>query len=434
METEYIRGKFQERNGALTSRAPAQFDARGNDVWAHRSGRTYQPAVGGAMDYSSPVTGNGMEHGMGNLARLVGGKHLRRGVGMGITDFGIRDTGIRDIQPGEGMKRGVGRGLIPGGKKVALPGFGQIKGSGSDLMMSPQDAQRLMMMDYRGGRHPYLTKSGSVRSHLKGSGIWDSIKDIAKKGYNQLADPNSTLRGVIAPGVAAVAGLAGHPELAKAATALNKGEWAALGAQAKGAYDKYNSAQSKGSPRKAGEQLGEVASRLKGGPKPTSFMTSMTPYSVEEPEDDAGPVKIPNFLNKPRAAKDSNGYPLAIMDKPRGRLALEDRPSMMMLEDKPRGRLALEDRPGMLMLEDAPKPKRKSRVEALQEKFARQAAMRGHGTPDYATLLALQRGANQGGAKPKRSNKRGQMVGKIMRERGVSLPEASRIVKAEGLA
>jgi hypothetical protein len=56
----------------------------------------------------------------------------------------------------------------------------------------------------------------------------------------------------------------------------------------------------------------------------------------------------------------------------------------------------------------------------------------GAGTPDYATLMALQKGAQKGGAK--RSNKRGQMVAKIMRERGVSLPEASRIVKAEGLA
>ena len=77
-ETEYIRGRQQERNGALSARAPARFNARGNDVWADRSGRIYAPGtgmMGGSIDYSSPVTGNGM----GNLSRLVGGKKKKRG-------------------------------------------------------------------------------------------------------------------------------------------------------------------------------------------------------------------------------------------------------------------------------------------------------------------------------------------------------------------
>lgn len=62
-DTEYVRGKIEERNDAPTGK----FDARGNDVWAWRSGRTYAGEVdgeGGARrDYSSPVTGNGRPRG-----------------------------------------------------------------------------------------------------------------------------------------------------------------------------------------------------------------------------------------------------------------------------------------------------------------------------------------------------------------------------------
>lgn len=78
-ETEFLRGKIEEADGAMVRRPRARFNRRGNDVWADRSGRVYAPGMddeprgAGLMDYSSPVTGNGM----GNLSRLVGGK--RRG-------------------------------------------------------------------------------------------------------------------------------------------------------------------------------------------------------------------------------------------------------------------------------------------------------------------------------------------------------------------
>ena len=39
-----------------------------------------------------------------------------------------------------------------------------------------------------------------------------------------------------------------------------------------------------------------------------------------------------------------------------------------------------------------------------------------------------------GGAKPKRSNARGQMISKLMKEKGMSLPEASRFLKEHGSA
>ena len=65
--TEYIRGKAQERDDAPTGK----FDARGNDVWAWRSGRTYMGETsGGARDFSSPEVGNGKPR-AGRLSALT---------------------------------------------------------------------------------------------------------------------------------------------------------------------------------------------------------------------------------------------------------------------------------------------------------------------------------------------------------------------------
>lgn len=82
--TEYVRGKIEERAGAMSQRAPARFTPRGNDVWAERSGRTFMS--GGANDdFSSPVTGNGM----GNISRLVGGGRRKA--------RGGKDTGFKSV-------------------------------------------------------------------------------------------------------------------------------------------------------------------------------------------------------------------------------------------------------------------------------------------------------------------------------------------------
>ena len=101
-QTEYLRGQLEEKAGAMVRRPRASFTARGNDVWAERSGRVFAPGEEAGMsggsaeaawdatrdlprwtpvpearkpDYSSPVTGNGM----GNISRLVGGKRRTGG-------------------------------------------------------------------------------------------------------------------------------------------------------------------------------------------------------------------------------------------------------------------------------------------------------------------------------------------------------------------
>ena len=446
-ETEYIRGKLEERNGALTARPAARFAYRGNDVWAHRSGRTYQPStmemMGSAQpDYSSPVTGNG---GMGNLSRLVGGKHIRRA-------------------------RGAGR------SRSASP-------CGAGLMMSPEEAKHLVMMDYRGGSHPYLTKSGRVRAPFRGSGIWDDIKGVAKTALNEITNPQSTLRGTLAPVVAMGATLAGKPDLARAASAISSGQWGDLASSAQGAFNAYQKSQGL---KKGAQQLGELASGLKGkpsssaGPKPGSFMSDMP--QMLELEDKKKTYNWSKPGSKPRAVKDSNGYPLAIEDKPRPRpLAIEDKQRPLAIEDA--SSLDLADMKVQKAFNNMSKTLGLRRPPGSYEVGgARRRRRGGAGTPDYATLMALQHGARAQGSgflgdlfsgvvgtvkkaspllkmvpgwgraigtvadflpddigqgrprKARRSNRHAQMVGQVMRERGVSLAEASKIVKAEGLA
>jgi hypothetical protein len=66
--SEYLRGKLEVRNHSA-----GRFTARGNDVWAERSGRTYHGTgdnlTGGGVDYASPVAG----FGMGKLSAITGG-------------------------------------------------------------------------------------------------------------------------------------------------------------------------------------------------------------------------------------------------------------------------------------------------------------------------------------------------------------------------
>lgn len=62
------------------------------------------------------------------------------------------------------------------------------------------------------------------------------------------------------------------------------------------------------------------------------------------------------------------------------------------------------------------------------------AAATAIGQPEMAPgAAAFTQNAVKGLGKPKRTNARAQIVGKIMKERGVGLAEASKIVKAEGL-
>ena len=182
METEYIRGKIQERAGALTARAPAYFDSRGNDVWAARSGRVFQSdsipdMAGGEGGYSSPVTGNGM----GDINRLVGGRSRK------------------PEHPGK---------LHPIGywKKVAQH---HLSGGDIEAMLNPYDAHRALSMDWRGGASPFFTKTGAPRAYmmhksLHGSGLWDTIKGLGKKVLHEFTDPDSKLRGEIIPKATAI--------------------------------------------------------------------------------------------------------------------------------------------------------------------------------------------------------------------------------------
>lgn len=400
METEYIRGKNEERNGMLSARAPARFTPRGNDVWAHRSGRVYQaPVEGGRLDFSSPVTGNGvMEKGMGKLSNLVGARKPRSRSSSceeGNMKGGFNWPWEQTSAPAYAPKANPGQpGTGP--KAPAPPGAAAKMGSGivggAEHMMSPEDAKRLTMMDYRGGRHPYLTRGGAVRKHLKGTGIWDSIKNLASKTANEFTNPESLLRGTYAKNVADLAELIPDKRaqaLAKTARNLQKGEWSDLADTALSAYD---AAQKPGKKRTTGQQLAEVAQGLKGKPKP-KFMSDM-PH-VPELEDKKRTYNWTKDYNKPI-------LPGRSRNMPSGPLMLEDAPQMLMLEDMPRSR------------------KSSGRADALRAKFAAQDAAK----------AARRAAEGRGGAR----TKRGAMVAKVMRERGVSLPEASRIVKAEGLA
>lgn len=560
MESEYIRGKTEERAGAISARPSAQFSARGNDVWAHRSGRTYQPAVGGQKnDFSSPVTGNGK---MGDLSRLVGGKkrqgagwkeglltiasgvnsmfspsssqtssqkapaeigrvsgspmgyrgrpmrpyyqrrpmrpeghpedylrhfgpgprardfpdhfHHLRGRGMGdmsakeahelvnrdyrggghpyLTKTGAvrakyRGSGLWDdikglagkvvhefTDPQSDLRKkiaptvakygkfldfvpgleGVGTAVSTAANFLATPEGGSAYG-GAEHMMSPMEAQQLMMMDYRGGAHPYLTKGGRLRASLKGSGVWDSIKSLAGQAANEVFNPRSRLRADILPALAEAAPYADYvaPGVGTAIGTTARGLASSqllnrIGEEGTAFSEGLKKAKAK-KAKKAGDTLEEIASRgIQGklasakSPAPTQFM--------------AGPeVKIPKFLKsygKPvaQAMDDDDDKPLQIGDATDADLA----------------DMAFQGQANRLS-KMLGKP-----VKYNEKGYEVGSGRRGGRTPDLATLALLAQGAQRGGAK--RTNKRGQAVAKVMRERGVSLPEASRIVKAEGLA
>lgn len=125
--SEYLRGKIQERTGFLQPHHGAAFTKRGFDVWAERSGRTYysdgSALAGGAMDFASPVSGSGM----GKLSSLTGGaKSLPRAVVSGLTKMGDEVASVRGgtadaLAVNMMMQRGVDRARgVPGytgGKK-----------------------------------------------------------------------------------------------------------------------------------------------------------------------------------------------------------------------------------------------------------------------------------------------------------------------------
>jgi len=92
-DSEYLRAKIAERTGVIHPHTSASFSKRGNDVWAERSGRSYYSTgpelAGGAMDYASPVAGNGS----GRLSNLTGGKKpppLPRAIPLAMADTAQR--------------------------------------------------------------------------------------------------------------------------------------------------------------------------------------------------------------------------------------------------------------------------------------------------------------------------------------------------------
>lgn len=109
--SEYLRGKLEVRN-----HSSGKFTARGNDVWAERSGRTYHSdgsdLVGGGVDYSSPVTGSGM----GKLSSLTGGaaKKVPKAVVPGLMSLAsevkaARGGAVDALEIKELMQRGANR-------------------------------------------------------------------------------------------------------------------------------------------------------------------------------------------------------------------------------------------------------------------------------------------------------------------------------------
>jgi hypothetical protein len=594
MESEYIRGKLEERAGAVSARPSAQFSARGNDVWAHRSGRTYQPAVGGQKnDFSSPVTGNGK---MGDLSRLVGGKK-RQGAGFldsalsalagpvvsgvanmfgnqqtsapaekvvarmdssqpygrrafdmpeeGVRHFGegprardfprrfrhLRGRGMGDMSAKEAHElvnrdyrggghpyltktgavrakyrgsglwddikglagkvvheftdpqsdlrkkiaptvakygkyldfvpglEGVGTAVSTAANFLATPEGGSAYG-GAEHMMSPMEAQQLMMMDYRGGAHPYLTKSGRVRASMKGSGVWDNVKRLASRAANEVFNPQSRLRGEILPAVAQYAPYADY---------VAPGVGTTLGATARGLADSqvlnrlgeegtaFSQGLKKAKAKKAGDTLEEIASRgIQGklasakSPPPSQFMASpevkIPKFSksygapaTAPPPPPPRPAKAHFSARDDIVAKASQARAMVEIAKYKKAQEAKAMAAQQMIDDD-------EDKP--LQIADATEAdladmafqrhaNKVSKVLGKPVKYNEKgyevgSGRRGGGTPDLATLALLAQGAQRGGAR--RTNKRGQAVAKVMRERGVSLPEASKIVKAEGLA
>lgn len=505
METEYIRGKHQERNGALSARAPAKFDKRGNDVWAERSGRVYQPSgmEGGAKDYSSPVTGNGM----GNLSRLVGGRRKRGGVkarygrnateeeqalqteesehqqarmlaGLSPTEPGLSLNEMRDrqheLQQAEydkshpimgifnklgkavpGFARGLAKyagdaGAVSKPFAMGLTGlanyleknasararhFGEPGGSGkggshcigsakpfrmmvggSEFSINPLEAQQIVAMDYRGGKHPYLTKTGRERKHIKGSGIMDALSKYAGKIGHELADPDSDLRGKY---VSQAANLA-----AQAAPLLNAykpglGDTVRTGAQGVNTANRAASAAQHLLP-------GTGYTDFNRGVREAQAVAPdvMNEYNQFNRARTAFPRPNLQANRRPAMGRDGLGRALAPVNRePEARRQLRApvvREPLQMSDftnrydtrrvPRPRAQLQLGDREPLLAIEDAPR--------------------RGN---YYADLDRFDGMTGLGKGKARKPNARAAIVRKLMAERGLSMIEASKAVKAEGL-
>jgi hypothetical protein len=409
METEYIRGKIQERDGALSRRPNARFDARGNDVWAERSGREFMPETnnmsGGSKDYSSPVTS-----GMGNISRLVGGRGRRRSV----SDEGKRMAGGRHTRY-------------------------RVMVGGNQLSLSPHEAQQLMMMDYRGGKHPYLTKTGRERKHIRGSGLWDSIKSIAGKVAHEFTDPESRLRAEYIP--KAAEGLEKISNVADTVAPFIPGPY---GAAAKAAAVALRTASKVAKGVNAANKVATAAQSLARGDYSKGIAQATDAYgAVKGSYDDYSKYQKeknskfprPNLPSKPRAVNDSNGRPLAIKDReptywPQGsrQLALEDAERPLMLEDKPKtpkfktnyGKYAPA---GNNYLDLA-------RVENLSGLGRGGNEMYGARQVPVFRDLSLMTPKPKGGRRP---NARAAIVRKVMSEKGLSMIEASKYVKAHNL-
>jgi len=542
METEYIRGKVQERNGALTRRPSARFDARGNDVWAARSGREYLPdsagMSGGAADYSSPVTGNGM----GNLARLVGGRRRRGGAGLPpnkkkqeilarqrrelaamspeerqamaeknkaemadlvarqnesalakekeIADsrYNARQQRQSDYEkshPFMGFLNKLGRAvpsaargvasvasaLVPGARLPAMgltalanqmekdssrarrpnemSGGAHVRYSrmvgGSELSLSPFEAQHLMMMDYRGGKHPYLTKTGRERRHIKGSGVWDWVKKVG----NEFTNPESVLRGKYIP--QAAEGLSKAAELGEQVANFVPGPYGEAARRAAAAVKtaskvaKGVSAANKGIAAAQYAARGDYSKALSTGKEAAEGLKgAYDDYNAYRAANARFPrPNLPTGPRRPQAERDGVGRPLAVGNtrrEPAGR-------DLLRLEDRKPAGLTIKDREPLLMLEDRPKvPKFTRSYGAAPYKDLQRLENRNLGSLEDTGAGRRRRGGavpvlrdlelmtpsprNVGGRKP---NARAAIVRQVMDEQGLSMIEASKYVKAHNL-
>jgi len=472
---------------------------------------------GGAKDYSSPVTGNGM----GNLSRLVGGRRKRgKGrmsekeqerqeeeaehqkarmlVGLPPKEPGLSLNEMRDrqheLQQAEydkshpimgvfnklgkavpGFARGLAKyagdaGAVSKPFAMGLTGladyleknasararhFGEPGGSGkggshcvgsakplrmmvggSEFSINPLEAQQLVAMDYRGGKHPYLTKTGRERKHVKGSGIMDAVKKYAGKLGHELADPDSYLRGRYLPQAASLAEQAApllnayQPGLgdtvrsgARGANTANRALAAAQHVLPGTGYTDFNRGVREGQAVLPAvmDEYNQFNRARNAFPRPNlqarrpamgrdGLGRALVPVN-REPEA-RRQLREPVVRQPLQMSDFTNRYDTRRAPRPSSQLQLGDRERPLALMDAPRS----SSRRAPLQLEDSERPL------AIKDRY--------HPYPDLDKFDGM---TGLGKGKTRKPNARAAIVRKLMAERGLSMIEASKAVKAEGL-
>jgi len=343
--------------------------------------------------------------------------------------------------------------------------------------LSPIKAKQIMMMDYRGGKHPYLTKAGKERQHCKGSGIMDFVKKVS----NEITNPESKFRESYLPAGATVAQFAA-PVLDRYAPGVGTSV-AKYSAQAAKANEAARAAQflAKGQLGKAAESGAKglafhLAGKYRDAPKmaPGEIRGQLHDFSGPLPQSKAGvpkfkkpmDVKVPQFkkfVNKPLALMDWDTHSANIQQNVNRPLASKGvkvprspYPDLEKYFESPYSGLGRGGDapvlPYLNAMEGGAKLTAKEK-EALE--VARAAKEMGHTLEQHLKAQKVpaakrrtimnrvnnaiakgEKGQAVSQTRGKRTLKEGNrqsIVAKVMKERGLSLIEASKAVKAEGL-